>query len=290
MLINITSITQMPDPWDTADKDVVQCNGITYQNIRNEFWLPVGVGSPVFTTGTLPPTTGLLEGVSVAVSDFGGNSARVVNGQWRFELPFRTTWEGRPAIGLVPVGTELQVTDYANQKFISDGSAWRPAQGRVLIAQKSADGSAALATISGFVSGEFAITKPVIKAGMIPANSKIRVEGMVAKAGTVGTFVPAVYFGKTNSMSTDPAIGSVGVTITSDGTGTRWDMLACFGTSTSMFLRSGNTSPQGQSTGNIYSHATNVDTAVDMFITFAIVSGNAADTFALKSYSVWLEA
>lgn len=237
------------------------------------------------------PSAALFQAITrYEISDYGGNVAVAVNGQWRFELPFRTTWVGRPPVGLVPAGTELQVTDYANQQFISDGSAWRPAQGRILLAQKSADGSAALATISGVTSGEFAITKPVIKAGMIPANSKIRVEGMVAKAGTAGNFVPAVYFGKTNSMSTDPAIGSVGVTITNDGSGTRWDMLACFGTSTSMFLRSGNTPPQGQGSGNIYSQATNVDTAVDMFITFAIVNGNAADTFALKSYSVWLEA
>lgn len=224
------------------------------------------------------------------IVDYGGNVARPVGGAWRFMLPFRTTWASRPPIGLVPAGTELQVTDFANQKWVSDGAEWRPAQGSVLLFQKSADGTAALATLSGTTSGEFALAKPVIKAGMIPTNSKLRFEGMVTKAGTAGTFVPAIYFGKTNSMATDPAIGSVGVTITTDGSGTRWDMLACFGTSTSMFLRSGNTTPQGQSSGNIYAQSTNVDTTVDMFVTLGVVNGNIADTYALKSYSVWLEA
>ena len=86
-----------------------------------------------FPLAGLPSATSLATGTSFEITDYGGNVVVAVNGQWRFELPFRTTWAGRPAAGLVPVGTELQVTDYANQKFISDGTYWRPAQGGALL-------------------------------------------------------------------------------------------------------------------------------------------------------------
>ena len=69
----------------------------------------------------LPSAVGLRTGSAYEITDYGGNIATAVNGVWRFEYPFRTTWANRPPVNLVPAGTELQVTDYANQKWISDG-------------------------------------------------------------------------------------------------------------------------------------------------------------------------
>lgn len=243
------------------------------------------------TLAGLPSAIGLRTGTSFAVTDYGGNIATAVNGVWRFEYPFRTTWAGRPAVGLVPAGTELQATDYNNQKWISDGTNWRPAQGRAVLYMKSADGSASLATLTNITSAEFAITKPVIKAGMIIPYSRLRIEGITAKNGAVQAYTPAVYLGKTNSMVTDPAIGSIGGTLTADAASCRWDLLAHFGSSTTMFFRSGALAPQGQATASAFSQATNVDTTVDMYVTLSILASTAvADIYALKSYSVILEA
>ena len=238
----------------------------------------------------LPSAAGLATGTSFEITNYGGNIATVVAGAWRFEYPFRTTWAGRPPVGLVPVGTELQVTDYANQKWINDGTVWRPAQGRILLAQKNADGYGSIAVLTGVTSGEWAITKPILKGGMGVPGAKLRVEGLVIKVGTSGTFIPAAYLGTTGSMATDPAIGSVGATLSTDAAGIRWDMYACFGSNENTYLRSGSIAPQGQIQGNIIVQSVNVNTASDMSVTFGMASGFATDAFHLKSYAVWLEA
>lgn len=285
MLINITSITQMPDPWDTADKDIVQCNGITYQNIRNEFWLPVGFGAPVFTTGTLPPTTGLLEGTAVAVSDFGGNVAKLVNGQWRFELPFRTTWAGRPAVGLVPAGTELQVTDYANQKWISDGTVWRPAQGRVKLLHKWGSTSSPVSIVTGAVDMQFTLTDKIIKPGVLLDGCKLNLQAWVRRNGNAGTAYIYAKMGVLDSYLDVAMTGSsFGAT---DGLHYRMDLLSVVA-GPSLFNMAV-TAPQAASSAPSPGTA-NFDVAADMDLSFHIRAANPADTFSLVGYTLSMEA
>lgn len=256
----------------------------------NGVWV-AEMGMLEYTTQSLPPVTGFPEGTEVFVGDYNGNIARLINGVWRYISPFIVAWASRPAANAVPVGTEIQVTDYGNQKWVSDGTYWRPAQGRILLAQKSADGSAFLASLTNTTSGEFAITKPVIKAGMVIPNSRIKIEGLTVKSGSLQAFTPAVYLGKTASMATDPAVGSIGGTLTADTAACRWDLLAYFGTATNMFLRSGAVAPQSQGSSTVFSQATNVDTTVDMYVTLGVLASTAVvDIYMLKSYSIFLEA
>ena len=205
--------------------------------------------------------------------------------------PIVTSWANRPSPASVAPGTRIAVTDYNYQQWVSDGTYWRPAQGRILLAQKSSDGAAFLASLTNTTSGEFAITKTVIKAGMIIPNSRIRVEGLTLKSGSLQSFTPAVYLGKTASMATDPAVGSIGGTLPADTAACRWDLLAYFGTATNMFLRSGAIAPQSQGSSTMFSQATNVDTTVDMYVTLGVLASTAvADIYMLKSYSIFLEA
>lgn len=247
----------------------------------------------------LPSASGLRTGTSFAVTDYGGNIATAVGGGniaggvWRFEFPFWTTWAGRPPVGLVPAGTELQVTDYGNQKFISDGTYWRPAQGRVLLAQKSRSSAAALAVVSGSAAVQFTLPggNPKVPAGMVIPGSKLRAEAGVVKSGASSAYGFAARLGKTGITATDLAMGSVASSISADGTGLRMDLVACFAASPSEFFRTGNTVPMGQSTGNMFvSGAPTIDTASDMYVSFDILNGNIADSYSLGFYAVWLEA
>ena len=68
-------------------------------------------------------------------------------------------WANRPSAALVRPGTEIVVSDYGYQKWVSDGTYWRPAQGRATI--KDLFGLVAtgghIAQISGTTAGLFAI-------------------------------------------------------------------------------------------------------------------------------------
>ena len=143
---------------------------------------------PFFTPSTLarlPSSVRLLTGTVFEITDYGGNIATAVNGVWLFEYPFCTTWANRPPVNLVPAGTELQVTDYANQKFISDGTYWRPAQGRVTIVQKWGSYEKPLATLQTVATGQFTIPggNPLIPAGMIVPHTSVRCFATIRKVG-----------------------------------------------------------------------------------------------------------
>ena len=153
---------------------------------------------------SLPPAVGLRSGTAYEITDYGGNIATVVAGAWRFEYPFRTTWANRPAVGLVPAGTELQVTGYANQKWISDGAYWRPAQGRAIL--KELHGLIAagrqIAQLSGVSSGIFTIPGGCkIPAGMVIPHSRLYVQADGFKSGVNGPANWRVFLGTTYSVS-----------------------------------------------------------------------------------------
>lgn len=256
--------------------------------------LLVGTGPlPQKALAALPPSASLPTGTQYEVTDYGGNVAIVINGVWRFAAPFRTTWATRPPVALVSPGTELQATDYNSQKWICDGTYWRPAQGRVLIAQKSRTTGAALSVISGAAAAQFALAggNPKIPAGMIIPGSKLRTEGGSVKSGTAASYLLAARLGKNGLTASDLAMGSVGGTLTPDGIGLRLDLLACFNTETNAFFRTGSTSPMGQAQGNMFMTSSSaIDTASDMYVTFDVLGGNTADSYSLGFYAIWLEA
>ena len=236
------------------------------------------------TLAGLPSAVGLRTGTSFAVTDYGGNVAVAVNGQWRFELPFRTTWAGRPAVGLVPAGTELQVTDYANQKWVSDGTYWRPAQGRVIIGN-----SVTPSVVTGATDMMFSLPTDFkrIPAGMLIPGSRVMCYAEFIKSGANGALTPYIRIGTSDSYS-DTVVYGVGVPNTNN-------MLVrasgnvligndgLFDYSTSAVVSPGNGTQFMRSSSNF-----NID--ADMFMSVHIRGANPADSFTLMSTSIILEA
>ena len=245
---------------------------------------------PEYTLATLPPAAGLPTGTPYTVTDYGGNVAVAVNGQWRFELPFRTTWADRPAVELVPAGTELQVTDYGNQKWINDGTYWRPAQGRVLIYAKVTDSLATpLATLSA--AGIFAIPggAPKIPAGMIIPQMKVCATTQFRKYGTAASASVNTKLGTTGGFGDQYLCGG------SIGNNNLGDMkangFAFFGAQSNRYISGGWMAENSSSYGGVVTEiSTNVNTAADMWATPAVTVMTAPDTIGLLSHQVWLEA
>ena len=249
--------------------------------------------SPVTLAG-LPSAAGLRNGSSLAVTDYGGNIAVAVNGAWRFEFPFRTTWTGRPAVGLVPAGAELQVTDYGNRKWISDGANWSPAQGVVVLYDLFGlnDGTGHIAQISGATSGTFAIPGGLkIPAGMIRNGTKISAQVEITKVGGNGTATATVTLGTLNSASDSSIVGQ-NINI---GTGMQ-SLISCaarFGSSSTKFNTRdyvGEGITQASIANVMKDRTSNIDTAADMWINVNINSANAGDVFNLVGVQVRLEA
>ena len=242
----------------------------------------------------LPSAVGLITGTAFEITDYGGNIATAVNGVWRFEYPFRTTWAGRPAVGLVPAGTELQVTDYGNHKWISDGANWSPVQGVVVLYDLFGlnDGTGHIARISGATSGTFAIPGGLkIPSGMIPNGTRISAQVEITKVGGNGTANTTVTLGTLNSAS-DSSVSGQTIAI---GTGMQ-ALMSCaarFGASATKF-NTRNYVGEGVSQASIANvmqdRTSNINTAANMWVNVNINSANASDVFNLIGIQVKLEA
>ena len=242
------------------------------------------------TLAGLPNATNIRTGTAFSVTDYGGNIATVVAGAWRFEYPFRTTWSGRPAVGLVPVGTELQVTDFANQKWINDGTYWLPAQGRALLLSRSSGATGFIAQISGLTAAVFTVSGNKIPAGMIPPEGRILVTSDGFKTGGTAGYRLRTHLGLLNSAA-DPEITSV---VSSSATGVPFAMStsARFGQETGRFSSRGGLGEGVSSTTGFVMNSKNfgLNTQEEMFVNIAVAEGNIADVYNLVSLQVWLEA
>ena len=232
----------------------------------------------------LPSAAGLATGTSFEITNYGGNIAVACNGQWRFEFPFRTTWAGRPPVSAVPVGTELQVTDYANQKWINDGTYWRPAQGRVIIGN-----SVTPSVVTGATDMMFTLATATKKvpAGMVTPGSRMVCSAEFIKSGVGGAFTPYIRFGTTGTY-TDTSIYGVGYPNTNNLLGRMSSHILVgydesFICATSAVVSPGNGTQYQQTPVNFNINA-------DMFMSVHIRGANAADSFTLMSTSIILEA
>lgn len=247
--------------------------------------------TPKVPLASLPPAALFQAITRYEISDYGGNIATVVNGAWRFEYPFRTTWAGRPAVGLVPTGTELQVTDYGNQKWISDGVNWRPAQGRVLIKQMGGLQSTPVASLSGITSGTFSIPggNPRIQAGMIAPHSRVIIQHKMQRNGTTASAIS--YSRLCIPSSTDMAGNSVSQL--SIGNNFGWVAQhyahAAFGSNPTSFFATPDGLHQYYGYKMVRDQSADVNTGQAMEVLFSISDASPTDSFRLVDFSVFLE-
>ena len=223
-----------------------------------------------------------------------GNAAIVSGGQIKYITPFRTTWEARPAASSVMAGAELQVTDYGNRKWISDGVNWLPAQGVVILYDLFGlnDGTGHIAQISGATSGTFAIPGGLkIPAGMIRSGAKISVQAEITKVGGNGAASATITLGTLNAASDSNVSGQP----ISTGTGMQ-ALMTCaarFGASTTKFNTRdyvGEGVSQASVANVMKDRTSNINTAADMWVNVNISAANAGDVFNLIGIQVKLES
>ena len=236
--------------------------------------------TPSTLTG-LPPATGLLTGTAFEITDYGGNIATVVNGVYRFDYPFKTTWANRPPVNLVPIGTELQVTDYNSQKWISDGTYWRPAQGHVVLLNKWGSVAAPLAIVTGAADMQFSLPISLIKAGLIIPDGALTTIAWVRRTGAAGTAYVNTRLGILNGY-TDAILGNQTLSAT-DAAALRINILST-PSLTSLASLAG-ISP-GSSGSSAVVSSNNFNLASDMNFSIHIRSANAADSFSLIGYQL----
>lgn len=206
---------------------------------------------------------------------------------------FRDTWANRPSPTSVPMGTEFIATDYNNQKWVCDGTYWRPAQGRVILKELygliAAGGQ--IAQLSGVTSGLFTIPGGCkIPVGMVIPHSRLFVQADGFKAGANGSANFTVQIGTSNSLS-DVSICTQAATSAS-GVNSVITCAARFGTATDRF-NSRNWQGEGATAGSYSSMSDRVgfvNTNADMFVNLGVTAGNALDVFNLVTLQVVMEA
>ena len=248
-------------------------------------------GQREYMSTALPNPSAFDVGTVISVD---GNAAIVSGGQIKYATPFRAAWATRPAASGVMAGAELQVTDYGNRKWISDGTKWLPAQGVVILYDVFGlnDGTGHIAQISGATSGTFAIPGGLkIPAGMLTQGSKVSVQAELTKVGGNGTATATVTLGTLNSASDSSIVGQN----MSIGTGMQ-ALISCaarFGSSTTKFNTRdyvGEGITQASFANVMKDRTSNIDTATDMWVNVNINSANTGDVFNLIGIQVKLEA
>ena len=213
-----------------------------------------------------------------------GNAAIVSGGQLKYITPFRTTWANRPAANLVPVGTELQVTDFANQKWVSDGTYWRPAQGRVIIGN-----SVTPSVVTGATDMMFTLPTDFkkIPSGMLIPGGRLMCYAEFIKSGANGALTSYIRIGTSDSYS-DTVVYGVGNPNTSNML-VRASGNVLIGNDGLFDYSTGAVVSPGTGTQYMLSSA-NFNINADMFMSVHIRSANPADSFTLMSTSIILEA
>lgn len=199
-------------------------------------------------------------------------------------------WANRPSASLVRPGTEIVVSDYGCQKWVSDGTVWRPAQGRALLLSKSAGAAGFIAQISGATAGVFAVAGNMIPAGMIPPEGRILVTSDGFKKGGAATYRLRTHLGLLNNAG-DPEVTSV-ASLAATNSPFAMSTSARFGPETGRFSSRGGLGEGASSTAgfSMSSRNTGLNTQSDMFVNIAASDGNIADVYYLVSLQVWLEA
>ena len=219
----------------------------------------------------------------------GGELVQAINGVWRALGVFEVaTWGQLPAAASVVPGRTYTVLADGSQ-WRSDGAWWRPVNGRVLIAQRCGSNGAPIATLTGVTTGLFTLPLvPIIPAGMIAPHSTVRIDARLRRLTATATASAQVRFGTAGDVA-DSLCGAVFMAATANvdanpiGT-------AIFGTSTTSFFSGMTSSLNAASTAASADRTTQISAAAPMYVSIGMGGANAADQFALLSYSVSLES
>lgn len=205
-----------------------------------------------------------------------------------------TTWAARGTgdfVGQIKLITDAGET---GGLFKWDGTYWMSI-GRLRLVRRNGSNAA---VIDGPKTGAsiHSFTLPVacvIPAGMITPHSRVLIEGLCRRSGATGTANFDATFGTLNSSSDNIAV-RVTMNATDNHVG-RLFAAALIGPFSSgkatSYLAHGVAAPHNSTAaGSTYAdRTTNFDTSVATYVNFGMSSANAADSFSLHSYAVYLE-
>jgi hypothetical protein len=204
-----------------------------------------------------------------------------------------TTWANRPTASAVAVGTVFAASDIgpAGTLFRSDGTAWRPLNGRALLYQRAGSIASPISTLSGVTSGTFTLPAAMtIPAGLIPTHGTLLIRARVQRTGANATASFNVRLGTagttSDSILTAPPMAATTLLICPV------DTMAFFGTGTTSCVSNSSLPWNGanNTTANYADKSANINTASAMQVTLDISAANASDSFALHAYSLELQA
>lgn len=171
--------------------------------------------------------------------------------------------------------------------LVSDGTYWRPRDGRQLLFQRFGDITAPLDTKTGAATLIFTLPQTLlIPGGLIAPHSRLDIRAEVRRTTATGGATLNLRLG-TAGTTADQAIYSATLVGTA-GLTAQINQSARFGSAATRYTSMNNTNQNAQ--GNtLVERTTNVNTANDMRVTIDLGGANVADTFTLIGYSVYLE-
>ena len=201
-------------------------------------------------------------------------------------------WAARPtatAQGQRFTCSDIGANGYTD--FIADAAlAWRPLNGRVLIAQRVGSLATPLQSITlAAATAQFTLPQvPTLPAGLIPPQSSLWVKFRFRRGTSVGSVNVAIRVG-TAGNSTDQPIEFVTAAATANLDINPYTS-ADFSAVTTAFSTWNWGPPNGTTNGAAVDKTGNINTAASMSISADLSGGTVGDVINLTAYSVWLEA
>ena len=187
-------------------------------------------------------------------------------------------------------GYIARVSDFGKLVTLeSDGAYWRPRHGQQRLYGQNGSISAPLATLTGVTSGQFTLPETLtLPAGLIAPNSEVWGEFVVYRVGATATGLVQWRLGTSGTVA-DSVVYQATMASTTANT-SRMIAEARFGAAAARFFAPlAAAFGGGGSTATGADRTTNVNTAAAMSVTCDLASANAADTFHLVGYDLWLK-
>ncbi len=205
-------------------------------------------------------------------------------------------WSSRPAASAVAVGAQMVITDVGvggRSYWWSDGTYWRPVNGRVLLFQGIGSLASPISTLTLNLTAQ-RFTLPggyTIPGGLIVPGSRIFAAAKTRRIGAAGT-----------SFTTSVCLNSVDAPFGNNGSllGITCGIInnldvnffgaAYFGPLATQFVRDGYSTPNNTTTGSAADVVTgNVNTANPIYFSINADATSNIDQYVLTSYSVFYE-
>ena len=241
--------------------------------------LDASIRSALNTTlaGLSTASSAIITSVDTVVSAIGKLQAQATinasNAKLRYILT--STWATLPVANSVPTGTRYYVTDIGinGSDWFSDGTKWRLANGRVVLAMSNT--AIAVTGVTG-VTPAITITIP---AGVMGSNGTLEITSLWSCTNNTNSKSCNIGFGGTNYMASalTSALSNQMLTIIRNRTANS----QIGGVAATAFVYGSIAAPCRTSTA---------DTTIAQNITFNAVHSNTSDTITLESYRVTLVA